>query len=118
SVETVWVRHVSGKNSKLGFKSYEQGRRSFEGQAKDYIWCDEEPPQDVYMEMLYRLLTTKGIAWTTFTPLLGMSEVVSRFLEPETETARDATYVVQAGWKDVPHLDAAEREQLAANTPL
>jgi phage terminase large subunit-like protein len=31
--------------------------------------------------MLYRLLTTKGILSTTFTPLLGMSEVVSSFLE-------------------------------------
>jgi len=63
SVETVLVRHISGKDSKLGFKTYEQGRRSFEGEAKDFIWCDEEPPLDVYTEMLYRLLTTKGLAW-------------------------------------------------------
>jgi phage terminase large subunit-like protein len=117
SVETVWVRHVSGKNSKLGFKTYEQGRRSFEGEAKDFIWCDEEPPMDVYTEMLYRLLTTKGLIWTTFTPLLGMSEVVSRFLESPEDPERDSKYVVQAGWKDVPHLDAEERRQLAANTP-
>ena len=117
SVETVWVRHASGKKSKLGFKSYEQGRRSFEGEAKDFIWCDEEPPMDVYTEMLYRLLTTKGLAWTTFTPLLGMSEMVTRFLEPDNEKARDSKYVVQAGWKDVPHLDEEERRKLSANTP-
>lgn len=117
SVETVWVRHVSGKSSKLGFKSYEQGRRSFEGEAKDFIWCDEEPPMDVYVEMLYRLLTTKGLAWTTFTPLLGMSEVVTSFLEPSEGEARHSKYVVQAGWKDVPHLDAEERRKLTANTP-
>jgi phage terminase large subunit-like protein len=117
SVETVLVRHVSGKKSKLGFKTYEQGRRSFEGEAKDFIWCDEEPPLDVYTEMLYRLLTTKGLAWTTFTPLLGMSEMVTQFLEPESEASRDSKYVVQAGWKDVPHLDAEERRKLIANTP-
>jgi phage terminase large subunit-like protein len=117
SVETVWVQHVSGKDSKLGFKTYEQGRRSFEGEAKDFIWCDEEPPMDVYMEMLYRLLTTKGLAWTTFTPLLGMSEMVTQFLEPESEESRHSRYVVQAGWKDVPHLDAEEQRKLMANTP-
>jgi phage terminase large subunit-like protein len=117
SVETAWVRHVSGKDSKLGFKTYEQGRRSFEGEAKDFIWCDEEPPLDVYTEMLYRLLTTKGLAWTTFTPLLGMSEMVTLFLEAESEESRDTKYVVQAGWKDVPHLDAEEQRKLIANTP-
>jgi phage terminase large subunit-like protein len=116
SVETVWVKHVSGKSSKLGFKTYEQGRRAFEGEAKDFIWCDEEPPMDVYTELLYRLLTTKGILSTTFTPLLGMSEVVTSFLEPEEE-AKKSKYVVQAGWKDVPHLDEEEKQKLVANTP-
>jgi phage terminase large subunit-like protein len=117
SIETVWVKHASGGTSKLGFKSYEQGRRSFEGEAKDFVWCDEEPPLDVYVEMLYRLLTTKGIAYTTFTPLLGMSDMVRRFLEMEDEGARKNQIVIQAGWKDVPHLDEEEKRKLTANTP-
>ena len=117
SIETVWVKHVSGKTSKLGFKTYEQGRRAFEGEAKDFVWCDEEPPQDVYIELIYRLLTTKGIISTTFTPLLGMSEVVTSFLEPESDESRKSKYVVQAGWKDVPHLDEEEKRKLVANTP-
>jgi len=117
SIETVWVRHRSGGIAKLGFKTYEQGRRSFEGEAKDFIWCDEEPPMDIYTEMLYRLLTTKGLAWTTFTPLQGRSEVVNSFLEPETEAAPPSKYVVQAGWQDVPHLDEEEKRKLTANTP-
>ncbi|MGD1097699.1 MAG: terminase family protein [Bryobacteraceae bacterium] len=115
SVETVWVRHSSGKQSKLSFKSYEQGRRSFEGEAKDFIWCDEEPPQDVYVEMLVRLMTTKGLAFTTVTPLLGMSEVVCSFLEEDREEA--SRFVIQAGWKDVPHLDEEEQRMLTASTP-
>ena len=117
SVETIWVRHVSGRSSKLGFKTYEQGRRSFEGEAKDFVYCDEEPAGDVYVEILYRLLTTKGIVYTTFTPLLGMSEVVSSFLEPDNDESRLSKYVVQAGWKDVPHLDEEEKRKLIANTP-
>ena len=117
SVETVWVKHSSGANSKLAFKTYEQGRRAFEGEAKDFVWCDEEPPMDVYVEMLYRLMTTKGLIWTTFTPLLGRSEVVSSFLEQDDKDAGLAKYVVQAGWKDVPHLDEKEQQMLIASTP-
>jgi phage terminase large subunit-like protein len=116
SIETVWVRHASGGKSKLGFKTYEQGRRAFEGEAKDFVYCDEEPPGDVYIEILYRLLTTRGIVYTTFTPLLGRSEVVTSFVEPENEGA-GSKYVVQAGWKDVPHLDEEEKRKLLANTP-
>jgi phage terminase large subunit-like protein len=63
------------------------------------VWCDEEPPMDMYTEILCRLLTTKGLAWTTFTPLLGMSEVVMTFLEPENDESRLSKYVVEAGWK-------------------
>jgi phage terminase large subunit-like protein len=118
AVETVWVRHVTGARSKLTLKTYEQGRRSFEGAAKHFIWCDEEPPMDVYTEMMYRLLTTKGIAFTTFTPLLGRSEVVDSFYElTDEERIRKSKCVIQAGWKDVPHLDEAEKQRLIAGTP-
>lgn len=117
ALETVWVRHVSGGLSQIGLKTYEQGRKSFEGTAKDAIWCDEEPPEDCYTEMLYRTLTTKGIVYTTFTPLQGLSDVVSGFLEPADEEARHSKAVIQAGWDDVPHLDADEKAMLIASTP-
>jgi phage terminase large subunit-like protein len=111
------IRHVSGGNSLLGLKTYEQGRQSFEGTSKDVIWCDEEPPADCYTEMLYRTVTTKGIVMVTFTPLQGMSEVVKGFLEPESDIAADFKTFIQAGWKDVPHLDAEEQRALMATTP-
>jgi hypothetical protein len=68
---------------------------------------------DIYTEILYRLLTTKGLAWTTFT-LLGISEVVMSFLEPQNDDSRLSKYGVQAGWKDVPHLDEEEKRKLLA----
>ncbi|MGA2577408.1 MAG: terminase family protein [Bryobacteraceae bacterium] len=74
------MRQVSGGTSVLGFKSYTQGRKSFEGTGQHVIWVDEECPYDVYLECLTRLLTTKGIAMLTFTPILGLTEVVLRFL--------------------------------------
>lgn len=79
-VDTVKIRHVSGGWSKLGLKSYQQGRGSFEGTAQHVVWDDEEPPEDVYGEQVIRTATTGGIIMLTFTPLEGMSEVVRRFL--------------------------------------
>jgi len=85
--DTIKVRHASGGWSVLGFKSYNQGRASFEGTSQHGIWLDEEPPLDVYGECLIRTATTNGIMMLTFTPLDGMSDVVMSFLpelRPET----------------------------------
>lgn len=80
-IDTVQIRHVSGGWSSLGMKSYQQGRKSFEGTERDLIWCDEEPPMDVYGEALVRTMTTNGRVILTFTPLEGLSEVVMAFLD-------------------------------------
>jgi phage terminase large subunit-like protein len=82
-LDTVKIQHVSGKDSILGMKSYQQGRGAFEGTAKDGIWLDEEPPMDVYNECVIRLMTTGGILLLTFTPLDGMDEVALQFLPEE-----------------------------------
>lgn len=79
-VDTIRIKHVSGGWSKLGLKSYQQGRGSFEGTAQHVIWDDEEPPMDVYGEQIIRTATTRGILMLTFTPLGGLSDVVQQFL--------------------------------------
>lgn len=80
-IDTARIRHASGGSSVLGVKSYQQGRKSFEGTEQDGIWLDEEPPLDVYSECLVRTMTTDGMVLLTFTPLEGMSDVVLLFLE-------------------------------------
>jgi phage terminase large subunit-like protein len=88
ALDSITVRHVSGGTSTLGFKSYDQGRQKWQGETLDGVWFDEEPPMDIYMEGLTRTNATKGITRITFTPLLGMSDVVSMFLnEEELEAA-------------------------------
>ena len=69
----------------LGFKSYDQGRERWQGVAKDIIWFDEEPPLSIYMEGKTRTNDTNGMCMLTFTPLLGMSEVVRLFIHEEKE---------------------------------
>ena len=68
--------------STLSFKAYEKGREKWQGPTIDGVWFDEEPPLDIYTEGLTR--TNNGqrgqFVMITFTPLLGMSDVVSMFL--------------------------------------
>lgn len=85
AIDTVRVRHSSGGVSRLGFKSYEQGRKNFEGTKKHGIWLDEEPPFDVYQECVLRTMATgpqdePGMMICTFTPMQGLSETVMYFL--------------------------------------
>lgn len=82
-VDTIPIKHASGGWSVLGLKSYDQGRKAFQGTGKHVVWFDEEPPQDVYGEALIRTATLDGITMLTFTPLSGMSEVVMSFLPAE-----------------------------------
>ena len=108
AADTIAVKHVSGHRSHVSFKSYESGRKAFEGAAVHVIWLDEESPLDVYIECLYRTATTGGILYTTFTPLAGMSDVVKGFTEPENpEESRKVKHVTQCDWSQVPHLDEA-----------
>lgn len=74
---------VQAGRSVLGFKSYEKGREKWQGPTLDGVWFDEEPPPDIYSEGLTRTNATGGITMITFTPLLGMSEVVLMFLTAE-----------------------------------
>lgn len=78
--DTAQVRHASGGVSHIGLKSYDQGRKKFQGTAKHVVWLDEEPPGDVYSECLLRLMTTSGLMMLTFTPLSGISDVVMSFM--------------------------------------
>jgi phage terminase large subunit-like protein len=82
ALDSVIVQHASGSFSTLGFKSYDQGREKWQGETLDFVWFDEEPPMDIYMEGLTRTNAAPGGAgfvYLTMTPLKGMSEVVLRF---------------------------------------
>lgn len=120
AIETVAVRHVSGGTSHVSFKSYDQGRDAFQGTEIDVILLDEEPPLAIYTECLLRTMTNNGMMMLTFTPLMGMSEVVLAFLpggklDEEVQTA--GKFVVMATWDDVPHLSATVKAELLASIP-
>ena len=119
TVEIVYVRHASGSDSTLIFKSYDQRREAFQGTEQDVIWLDEEPSLDIYTECLLRTMTNNGIVMLTFTPLLGMSDVVLAFLPDGqfTGEAPNGKFVVLATWDDAPHLSDAAKKELWNSIP-
>lgn len=107
----VKVKHVSGGWSILRFKYYAQGRQKWQGPPIDLIWYDEEPPEDIYDEGLARTIATGGMVFTTFTPLLGMSEVVRRFLKEDTDQRHDTNMTID----DAEHIPEERRQAIIAS---
>lgn len=82
---------VQAQESLLGFKSYEKGREKWQGETLDGVWFDEEPPLDIFSEGKTRVQANNGIVIVTFTPLLGMSDVVNLFLtDADIKNLREA----------------------------
>lgn len=113
SVDCVFVRHASGGISRLYFKSYEKGRSKLQGETLDFAALDEEPPLDIYTEVLTRTNATKGIVWITFTPLLGMSQVVMRFLQEESPDRVDINMTIE----DVGHYSREDIDRIVSSYP-
>ncbi len=80
ALETVTIKHITGQNSVLNFKSYDMRREAWQGATLHGVWFDEEPPLSLYAEGLTRTNRFGQFVYITFTPLLGMSEVVSQFI--------------------------------------
>lgn len=113
AVALVKVRHVSGGVSVIAFKSYDSGRKKFQGETIDWGWADEEPAEDIYTEMLTRTNATHGLMMATFTPLLGMSEVVKKFLIEPPESCAHVTM----GLADALHYTPEQRAAIIARYP-
>ena len=118
AIEIIEVRHISGGTTRIVLKTYEQGRATWQGTEVDFVWVDEECPEDVYSEALIRLMTTKGLIITTFTPLQGVTPLVLSFLDNSQDSeAKYPKWVEICTWDDVPHLSQEEKEKTLENTP-
>ncbi len=111
--DTIQVKHVSGGVSVARFKSYEQGRQKFQGETLDWLWFDEEPDEEIYMEGLTRTAATRGICFMTFTPLNGQTKIVNRFLDEPSQYRS----VTQMTIDDAEHIPADEKARMIASWP-
>jgi phage terminase large subunit-like protein len=111
AVDTIRVRHKSGDTSTLQLKSYEKGREKWQGETLDFVWFDEEPPEDIYTEGLTRTNATGGMVFITFTPLLGVTEVVRRFIVDR----QIGSHVTQMTIDDALHYTPEQRAVIIAS---
>jgi len=113
ALASVTVQHECGDLSVVQFASYDQGRTKWQADTVNEVWFDEEPPEDVYSEGLTRTQATGGGVTVTFTPLLGMSNVVKRFLHDKVQ----GTHVTNMTIHDALHYTADEVERIVAAYP-
>src|SRR6266511_3190559 len=114
AIDTGSVRPVSGGISSLQFKSYERGREKWQGAGLEVVYFDEEPDEGIYSEGLTRTNETGGIVYLCFTPLLGMSTVVQRFLSSDSAAHPDRA-VICATIDDAPHFSEADKTRIVAS---
>ena len=94
--------------STLRFKYYEQGREKWQGPTVDIVWFDEEPLEPIYAEGLARTIATGGLVYMTFTPLLGMSNVVRKFLSELSPSRFHITMAID----DALHIPEERRQEI------
>lgn len=129
AIESIGVNHVTGLKTNLVFKSYAEGRESFEGEKVGVIWLDEETDLGIFGECVLRVTPTipkeePGHILCTFTPLEGMSEVVMSFIPDGRIPDRNGIFsesggkfVINATWDDAPHLSKKAKDLLWAEIP-
>ena len=105
-IDFIRVKNALGGSSVIGFKSCDQGREKFQGASLDFVWFDEEPPRDIYLECRMRVMDRKGDIFGTMTPLKGLTFVhsdifMNRKNDPEV-------WYEFMEWADNPYLDSEE----------
>ena len=112
-IDQIRIKNVFGGISVIGFKSCDQGREKFQGSSLDFVWFDEEPPEDIYYECRMRVLDKKGDIFGTMTPLKGLT-----FIHDEIYLNRGNSKEVWyefMEWADNPYLDAEEVNELSTS---
>lgn len=107
------IRHVSGGESRVVQKSYEQGWQKFQGAAIHVAWLDEDPnDQQLFTEVVTRLMTKRGLLMVTFTPLLGLTPMLRHFY-----SLKDKVYIKNVTWDDAPHLSEQDKSEMLEKYP-
>ena len=105
-IDFIRVKNAFGGISVIGFKSCDQGREKFQGASLDFVWFDEEPPEDIYLECRMRVMDRKGDIFGTMTPLKGLTFV---YKEIYCNRANDPEIWYEfMQWSDNPYLDSEE----------
>ncbi|MDD4110792.1 MAG: terminase family protein [Clostridia bacterium] len=109
-IDYILINNIFGGLSKIGFKSCDQGREKFQGASLNYIWFDEEPPEEIYKECKMRIIDRCGEVFGTMTPLKGLSWVYNQIYLNESND--EEVWCENMEWSDNPFLNSEEVESL------
>lgn len=109
-IDHIAVKNSFGGTSVIGFKSCDQGREKFQGTSLDFVWFDEEPPEDIYSECRMRVFDRAGCIFGTMTPLKGLTWVYDEI--ELNERNDDEVWAIHMEWKDNPYLDENEVDNM------
>lgn len=110
-IDYIVVKNVFGGVSTIGFKSMDQGREKFQGASLDFVWFDEEPPQDIYQECRMRVMDKCGDIFGTMTPLKGLTWVYDEIYLNSKNNKE--IWHINMEWGDNPFLDKQEIKLLS-----
>ena len=110
-IECIIVKNIFGNISKIWFKSCEEGREKFQGASLDFVWFDEEPPEDIYQECKMRVLDKCGEIFGTMTPLKGLTYIYNQIYLNSLND--DEIFYIFISWEDNPYLNKKEIERLS-----
>jgi phage terminase large subunit-like protein len=102
--------------SEVYFRSFGQGWQAFQSAAIDWAWFDEECPQDVYGEVMVRLIDHQGPHWATMTPLMGKTWVF-REIEKGAAASGGDTEIFRWRTQENTTLSAQRIEKTMARVP-
>lgn len=116
NVLSIEIWHASGGKSKLYFSNYTQQVRHLQGFELDLVVLDEQPPDEIFSELVVRTAQRNGQVLCSFTPLKGMSGLVRKFWDQI-----DGYTHVRVTWDDIPFenewgekfFSQEERDQLS-----
>ena len=136
SMGSIWVKHVSGRNSRIEMLQYTQQDSAFQGSAVDLAVIDEEPGEKFFQQILKRIAVAPhsgkpGYVITAFTPEQQEEGFVMKQMwnlptihKFGDKIDSDTTYrynvfensklkwrCINAGWPSVDHLDPLWQEQ-------
>lgn len=111
-IDKILIKNVFGGISELGFKSCDQGREKFQGTSLDFVWFDEEPPYDIYLECKMRVIDRCGEIFGTMTPLKGLTWVYDEIYLNNSNDSE--VWYMQLSWHDNPFLNEKEIKSLTS----
>lgn len=111
-IDYILIKNVFGGTSKIGFKTCDQGREKFQGTSLDWVWFDEEPPFDIYLECRMRVLDKVGDIFGTMTPLKGLTWVYDKIYLNESND--NEVWYEEMEWADNPYLNESEIQSLSS----